>query len=1385
MKKLVLAFLLCVFVVNAWAYKSQVSSTATSGIHTSKTESLALRAATCAPANARQVMEFNNVSALLEQGGLLFLDRSLNKPQYEIPKGSGVNAIYGSSLWMGGTDASGNLKMAAIVNFRQSGNEFWGGPLVDQVGTTDEATCAEYDRFYYANRSEVLAFYNDYNDDGNVNTIPSNISNWPAFSTAGESLAPFYDANNNYAYDPENGDIPWFQYKGTSTELGCNAEHTVTMFGDQAFWWVFNDAGNIHSESGGEKLGMEVHAQAFAFNTDDEVNDMTFYNYELINRTTQSLYNTYFGNFFDCDLGYFGDDFVGCDVSRGLGYVYNGDPDDATTSGSIGYGLNPPAIGVDYFQGPYQDKDSIDNPLTTNYQNAIDSGGVPYKGIGIGYGDEIMDNERFGMREFMMFNGTTSASDNMLDPEVGKPIQPYYYLQGLWRDGSQPMFGGCGYPGQTNVTEIPTDYMMFYDSDPYSWATRGVEVPDDWREDLAGNEKGDRRFIQSSGPFTLEPGAYNNITIGVVYARSTSGNPFSSVEMVMHADDKAQALFDNCFKILEAPTAPDVTTQELDKEIILMLSNSPNGNNENENYTEVDPFIILPEAAPFNDTSLTQAEIDEKYRTYRFEGYLIYQLANETVGSSDLYNPDKARLVTQVDVKNGIKRLVNWKRDPVLGYLVPQLMVDGNDNGIKHSFSIKTDAFTQQSLVNHKSYYYMVMAYAHNEYLAFDPSATPNGQIKPFIQSRQNVSGAAVPVIKVIPHIPSVENGGTYSIAQYGSGPLITRIEGKGNGVLDLNLTPESEAKIVSDFFDPHPQYIGGEGNGPIEVKIIDPLNVTNHQFRIVFNQVNGSLNDATWTMIDLTSGQTFNADKAINLDNEQIFPQYGFSVSIKQWRSKEKYHNNPLDPADTTIFYRAEVIRSGISFSNAATAWVEGIKDQDGNSALNWIRSGSLENAGNPALCENAVYNDFPKFDSEEKFEKIINGTVAPYHLAARAYDAGGYFCAENTPVDPDFFLSQGADYLKTMNFGEKTVRNVDIVITADKSKWTRCPVFETTDDPQWAIANGQKQIIKELPSRDKSGNPGDGIVTTNENDADYVAATGMSWFPGYAIDVETGVRLNLGFGEDSRFVGENGRDMMWNPTANMTGDLGENLWGGKHYLYVFANTLHDPMLSNAFRKMPPYDYGKTLSDHLRGPVVSPTVYSLYWNSCTYVWLPMATQGYEINNPSTDIPCDVRMQVRVTRPYQKCNTNGNTFDLADLSGATNNWNNVYEFQMGGMASHTNETSLNDSILALINVVPNPYYAYSAYEANRLDNRVKIVNLPDECNIRIFTVSGLLVRTLTKATNSITSVDWDLKNQKGVPIAGGVYLIHVEVPGVGERVVKWFGALRPTDLDNF
>jgi hypothetical protein len=98
--------------------------------------------------------------------------------------------------------------------------------------------------------------------------------------------------------------------------------------------------------------------------------------------------------------------------------------------------------------------------------------------------------------------------------------------------------------------------------------------------------------------------------------------------------------------------------------------------------------------------------------------------------------------------------------------------------------------------------------------------------------------------------------------------------------------------------------------------------------------------------------------------------------------------------------------------------------------------------------------------------------------------------------------------------------------------------------------------------------------------------------------------------------------------------------------------------------------------------------------------------------------------------------------------------------------------------------VPNPYHGFSKYETSQLDNTVKITNLPPKCKISIYSTNGTLIRQISK-DNSDTWVPWDLRNQYSVPISSGVYIIHIDAGDIGETVIKWFGALRPVDLNAF
>ena len=126
----------------------------------------------------------------------------------------------------------------------------------------------------------------------------------------------------------------------------------------------------------------------------------------------------------------------------------------------------------------------------------------------------------------------------------------------------------------------------------------------------------------------------------------------------------------------------------------------------------------------------------------------------------------------------------------------------------------------------------------------------------------------------------------------------------------------------------------------------------------------------------------------------------------------------------------------------------------------------------------------------------------------------------------------------------------------------------------------------------------------------------------------------------------------------------------------------------------------------------------------------------------------------------------------------------MYSWSMDEIATEVGSSDALQEVLDMINIVPNPYNAFSEYERNKIDNRVKLTNLPEQCTISIYTTNGKLVKRIEKDSQN-TFEDWTLTNHANIPVASGIYLIHVEVPNIGDRVLKAFIAMRMVDLQNF
>jgi len=88
-----------------------------------------------------------------------------------------------------------------------------------------------------------------------------------------------------------------------------------------------------------------------------------------------------------------------------------------------------------------------------------------------------------------------------------------------------------------------------------------------------------------------------------------------------------------------------------------------------------------------------------------------------------------------------------------------------------------------------------------------------------------------------------------------------------------------------------------------------------------------------------------------------------------------------------------------------------------------------------------------------------------------------------------------------------------------------------------------------------------------------------------------------------------------------------------------------------------------------------------------------------------------------------------------------------------------------------VNVVPNPYFNASTYEPNPFNRVIKFTHLPRRCTIRIFNLAGDLVRVLYKDDDQ-SYFTWDVKTEWGLPVASGIYIYHVDAPGIGTKVGK-------------
>lgn len=258
-------------------------------------------------------IDVNNIKALINVHGDMWHSNANGSSACEFPQGSGKFLGNASSLWLAGTDANNQLHLSAkSTHYTQ--NDYWPGPL-DATGSIDYTTSQNWSKVWKVNYTDISAFLSA--TPHTIQNTPLDILYWPAKGNPYASgkdnsalsvtadMAPFVDIDNDGIYNPLNGDYP-------------------LMKGDQMLWTVYNDNGPAHDATGATPLMAEIHLTAYAYSRGTLIDNVIYFDYDIINRSQNSYHGFRASVFADIDLGDAFDEYAQYDSLYRMMFMYNG-----------------------------------------------------------------------------------------------------------------------------------------------------------------------------------------------------------------------------------------------------------------------------------------------------------------------------------------------------------------------------------------------------------------------------------------------------------------------------------------------------------------------------------------------------------------------------------------------------------------------------------------------------------------------------------------------------------------------------------------------------------------------------------------------------------------------------------------------------------------------------------------------------------------------------------------------------------------------------------------------------------------------------------------------------------------------------------------------------
>jgi hypothetical protein len=1140
------------------------------------------------------------------------------------------------------------------------------------------------------------------------------------------------------------------------------------LIADAQTWVVFNDLDVSLSQEGTSVspdpgLGMQVVLESFAFNA-GPLSDVVYLKFTITNMTNTDYANTYLGLWMDADVDNASNDIVGVDTTRGLGFVYNADASDQAF-----------ATGFDFFQGPVVNTADISATLAAKF--ADNDTILVYNSSLRRYVPTLLPAGQIslGATSFNTYANGTDPADN---------IERYNLLQGLFADGNVKDGSGV------------SDYYAF----------RGDPVTGTPPADVATTaDQADQRILHGVGPFTLLAGSSQEIWAGVVGAAGT--DRLNAVANMRNTDDLAQITFEAGLIAPAPPDVPKISVSSLDGAVVITWQN-------NAEFSE----DIAGDILGINTANGYTAN----YVANDFQGYRVWKSRTGLPGSFTM--------LAEYDKNDDITSIVNRTINTAANLEIEEVRV-GDDTGLQYSF-------TDHDVVNGQPYYYSVTAYDAQPYIA-GPGSFNIGEEKWIVETE--ATGIILSDIQAVSiwnagdiYLDSLamtsdptygSNGGTLlgdtvyvevDTHTVGSTPMPYMAAFVASSVereeFNYDYNTLAAAFRQEGIDDPADIDVGDGVSFLIEFEFSDGHHESNI-FRLEvlhISSFSGSIPTPSGLPISLETSPTANVVLVI-----PMAPLVGqnFEASVS-----DVTHTGPSDgaieveivdptqvqsvtytlshfavPTDCTgapLRGSAYLAASGIAYRVLAGSTILTIDSRvDDPRTYYDVNTNNVYDAGvdvrlddskfafaqavvGNTATEQPIVVDGMKItvfgpSNDVKFFQVIStggGALAAPDMGAFAFNASGFPTIDGGAAG-SAYAALGAGALNDRP-------NVPNLLTTVASA-------SVANGGKWGIHTGEVgggfsfDFFKSRTFRNDNFNR----FIPYDFEMRFTAAGGMGHFA-----FTTGVQAAVPF-------------EIWNIGINTPTDVSDDY-------RMYPRVLDDEAvaLDNA------YDLGGF--DHsISGGDNDPYLDWVYFmnpanrspGQAGYN-ASVAANGGALQTPNGEVMArtvlvnfnggsvsDVSFPANVN---QQRPANGTIFRIVSTKPNTVN----DQFSFTGTARQTT-ASKSEMKAALKNakVVPNPYYGRSEYQETLFDKRIKFINLPGSCTIRVFTVSGDLVATLTHnatsnndrtnsnplsatatGTPAETSVEtWDLRNPDGKFVASGMYVAVIEAPGIGKKTLKF------------